>query len=192
MTKDKLRKLFLAKRHHLNPELLQEKSQAISQVFFHYFDLNEIKKIHLFLPILKHNEINTWFIIQTLFQNYAHIHPIVSKSHLKTYRMESYVLERMTEMVENRWGIPEPVNAIPCPDEDIDMIIMPLLCFDKQGFRVGYGKGFYDRYLRQCRSNLIKIGLSLFEPVDNIEDVNNYDIKMDFCVMSDNVFNFQL
>jgi len=70
------------------------------------------------------------------------------------------------------------------------MILIPLLCFDKQGFRVGYGKGFYDRFLPNCRNDIIKVGLSLFESVDKIDDVNEYDVRMDFCVMSDRVFLF--
>ena len=70
------------------------------------------------------------------------------------------------------------------------MILMPLLCFDKQGFRVGYGQGFYDRFLPQCRKDIIKVGLSIFEPIDKIVDVNKIDVKMDFCVITDRVWTF--
>jgi len=190
MTKDKLRKQFLLKRKKLNNLHLQEKSRAISQQFFKFFDLSEIKKLHIFLPILRQNEINTWFIIDEIRQNHSHIIPIISKSKFETYSMESYVLDSHTKIVENDWGIPEPINAIKCPDDTIDMILIPLLGFDKQGFRVGYGKGFYDRFLPNCRKDIIKIGLSLFESVDKIDDVNEYDIRMDFCVMSDRVLLF--
>ncbi len=185
MTKEQLRKQFLETRKNLDLDTLQEQSQAISQNFFNRFELSDIKKLHVFLPILKHNEINTWLIINGIMQNHPHIRPIISKSHLKTSEMDSYVFDTNTKIVENRWGIPEPVDAIKCPDDTIDMILMPLLCFDKQGFRVGYGKGFYDRFLQKCRTDIIKIGLSLFEPVDKIEDVNEYDAKMDFCVMTE-------
>jgi 5-formyltetrahydrofolate cyclo-ligase len=106
--------------------------------------------------------------------------------------MESYVLDTNTKIVENSWGIPEPTNAIKCPDDTIDMILMPLLCFDKQGFRVGYGKGFYDRFLQKCRKDIIKIGLSLFDSVDKIDDVNENDVRMDFCVKSDAVWKLVL
>ncbi|MEN8215453.1 MAG: 5-formyltetrahydrofolate cyclo-ligase [Pseudomonadota bacterium] len=185
MNKDKLRKQFLSKRKNLSRNSLQEKSQAISQQFFKHFDLGNIKKLHIFLPILRQNEINTWLIIDEIRQNHSHITPIISKSNFQTYSMESYVLDTNTKIVENSWGIPEPTNAIKCPDDTIDMILMPLLCFDKQGFRVGYGKGFYDRFLPKCRKDIIKIGLSLFESVDKIDDVNENDVRMDFCVKSD-------
>jgi 5-formyltetrahydrofolate cyclo-ligase len=188
MTKAQLKKQYLENRNHLSFEYLQEQSQAISQNFFNHFDLKAIKTLHVFLPIVKQKEINTWFIIQSLFENYPHITPVVPKSLFKTYQMESYILEKNTKIVENQRGIPEPFNATACTDNKIDMILLPLLCFDKRGFRVGYGKGFYDRFLVKCRTDIIKIGLSLFEPVDKIEDVNDYDVKMDFCVMTDSVW----
>lgn len=188
MNKKNLRKQFLSNRKRLSSEILAEKSQAISKKFVNNFDLRQIKKLHIFLPILKQKEINTWFIIEELRQNHPHITPIISKSNFQTYNMESYVLDTNTKMVENGWGIPEPTEAIKCPDDSIDMILIPLLCFDKQGFRVGYGKGFYDRFLLKCRQNIIKIGLSLFQPVDKIEDINENDVRMDFCVMSNRVW----
>jgi len=188
MTKAQLRKEFLAKRKNLCLHDLQKQSQAIRQQFFQRFDLRQIKTLHIFLPILKQNEINTQIIIQEIFQHYPQITLITSKSHFQTCTMDSYILKSHTQITENRWGIPEPINAIFCSDDIIDMVLIPLLGFDQHGFRVGYGKGFYDRFLQKCRSDVIKVGLSLFEPVDKIDDVNEYDVKMDFCVMSEGVW----
>jgi len=64
----------------------------------------------------------------------------------------------------------------------IDAVLIPLLAFDNQGFRVGYGGGFYDRFLPACRPEALKVGLSFFDPVDVIEDKDQYDIPMDYCV----------
>ena len=139
------------------------------------------------MPIKKQNELNTWIIIKKIQQNYPHISLIISKSDFKTYNMTSYILDSHTKIVENRWGIPEPTQATKCPDDTIDMILIPLLCVDKQGFRVGYGKGFYDRFIQKCRPDIIKIGLSLFEPVDKINNKNDKDLKLDYCVMTNNV-----
>ena len=189
MTKENLRKQFLEQRKNLSPTLLQEKSQAISQNFFNYFELHSVKKLHIFFPIIRQNEINTWFIINEIRANYPSVTLIISKSDFQTCRMESYVFDTDTLLIENRWGILEPVNAAKCPNNMIDMILMPLLCFDKQGFRVGYGKGFYDRFLSKCKTEIIKVGLSLFEPVDKIADANEYDVKMDFCVMCKKVWS---
>lgn len=184
MNKENLRKQFLSKRKNLTKEQLQAKSQAISQQFFQHFDLSHIKKLHLFLPIQRQNELNTWIIIKEIQQNYPHISLIIPKSDFKTYNMTSHILDSDTKIVENRWGIPEPTQATKCPDDTIDMILIPLLCADKQGFRVGYGKGFYDRFMQKCRPDIIKIGLSLFEPVDKIDNINDKDLKLDYSVMT--------
>ena len=66
---------------------------------------------------------------------------------------------------------------------EIDVVLVPLLCSDGQGYRVGYGKGFYDRFLVKCRPDCRKIGLSYFPPVDRIEDVTESDVKMDEVVL---------
>ena len=60
-----------------------------------------------------------------------------------------------TILNENDYGIMEPVDGTIIPYENIDMVICPLLTFDKNGYRVGYGKGFYDRFLTQCRNDVI-------------------------------------
>jgi len=184
MNKENLRKQFLSKRKNLTNEQLQKKSKAISQQFFQHFNLSKIKNLHIFLPIKKQKELNTWIIIKEIQQNHPHISLIISKSDLKTYNMTSYILDNHTKIVENRWGIPEPSQAKKCPDDTIDMILIPLLCYDKQGFRVGYGKGFYDRFIQKCRPDIIKIGLSLFEPIDKIDNKNDKDLKLDYCVMT--------
>ena len=191
MNKVQLRKQFLSKRKNLSKDDLAKNSLAIKQLFFQYFNLRGIKKLHIFLPIVKQNEINTWLIIDEIKQNHPHITLITSKSHFKTNSMESYVLNNHTIIMENKRGIPEPVNAIKCSDNTIDMILMPLLCFDKQGFRVGYGKGFYDRFLQKCRKDIIKIGLSFFEPVDQINEANENDVKMDICLMTDAIWEWE-
>jgi len=90
----------------------------------------------------------------------------------------------------NKWGIPEPENGSAIAPQLIDLILVPLLCFDKQGYRVGYGKGFYDRFIARCRPDVTTIGLSFFEPVDSIADVDAYDIPLTFCVTPERLYHF--
>jgi 5-formyltetrahydrofolate cyclo-ligase len=67
---------------------------------------------------------------------------------------------------------------------------MPLLIFDKQGNRVGYGKGFYDRFLQKCSPNALKVGICLEKPIEQIEDLNEFDVKMDVCITPFGVWRF--
>lgn len=95
-----------------------------------------------------------------------------------------------TTFEKNEMGFIQPVDGVDVTAADIDWVIVPLLAFDKRGFRVGYGKGYYDRFLKDCRSDVIKIGFSYFDPVENIEDVNRYDVPLDFCITHDKIYFF--
>lgn len=191
MFKAELRQQFARQRKSLATAFLEKQSQLIAETFFEQFDLSQINYLHVFLPILKQNEIDTWLIIHRIWRYYPHITLVTAKSDIESYRMFNYVLKQDTLIVENTWGIPEPLNAMPCQDQWINMVLIPLLCFDRQGFRVGYGKGFYDRFLEKCRPTTVKVGLSLFEPVDTIIDIHAHDAKMDFCIVDGQVFTFK-
>ena len=88
-------------------------------------------------------------------------------------------------MDDSRTGEGELVSC-----EKIDAVLIPLLCFDKKGFRVGYGKGFYDRFLQNCPSNCLKIGLSHYEAIEEIEDVNEFDVRLDYCLTPNETVKF--
>jgi 5-formyltetrahydrofolate cyclo-ligase len=90
----------------------------------------------------------------------------------------------------NAVGIAEPLGSLKVPAAAIKMVIVPLLSFDIKGNRVGYGKGNYDRFLTACNNSCIKVGFSHFEPVDIIEDVNQYDIALDYCITPEQIFTF--
>jgi 5-formyltetrahydrofolate cyclo-ligase len=90
----------------------------------------------------------------------------------------------------NQYGIEEPLNGVDVEPSAIDMVIVPLLCFDKNGYRVGYGKGYYDRLLKRCRKDCIKIGFSYFDPVEMIEDIHADDVKLDYCITHERIFSF--
>ena len=74
---------------------------------------------------------------------------------------------------------------------EIDVVFIPLLCFDKHGNRVGYGGGYYDKFLTKTKSSCLKIGLSFFEPVDFIQGINMNDIPLDMCVTPEKLYNFR-
>ena len=93
-----------------------------------------------------------------------------------------------TELVKNRWHILEPTTSELVEIEKLDAVLAPLLCFDRKGFRVGYGKGFYDKFLNECRKDCLKIGLSFFPPVAQISDAQSFDVKLDFCITPQEVF----
>ena len=116
--------------------------------------------------------------------------PIINPEN-QTNEIENYLFNEKN-LIENAWGILEPSgeNQEKILPEQIDLVIIPLLIFDKKGNRVGYGKGFYDRFLQQCKPETIKIGLCLEEAIEEIEDINEFDIKMDLCIIPNKIYRF--
>lgn len=191
MIKSQLRKYYLSKRKAISAEEIVIKSQQITDLFFQKFDLLKVENIHIFLPIIKHNEINTWLIIRRLQQESPKMAILIPKIIPENFEIENFLFDEK-KLIVNPWGILEPSgeNQEKIEPEKIDLVIIPLLIFDKNGNRVGYGKGFYDRFLQQCNPKTLKIGVCLEEPIEMIEDVNEFDIKMDFCITPIKIYKF--
>jgi 5-formyltetrahydrofolate cyclo-ligase len=190
MKKETLRKDFLKKMSGLSTGELEDKSQGIAAQLFQDFDIKTQTAIHIYLSIARNNEINTFHIINRLLKDFSKIKIGVPKCDLKGVTMASYEYNHDTKMKINKLGIPEPQNGKVILPENFSLLLVPLLCFDEKGYRVGYGKGFYDRYLKQTNTKAIKVGLSLFPPVKQISDANDFDVKLDYCITPDKVFKF--
>ena len=192
MTKFELRKIYLTKQKNLSPEMRDEKSRKISDLFFQTFDLSKVYSLHCFLPIERTNEIDTKLIFQRLWLEFPQIKTVVPRVNFQTHELENLRFEAETNLVANAWQIHEPAHDELIDVEQIDAILVPLLCFDVRGFRVGYGKGFYDKFLSRCRMDCLKIGLSYFQPVEEITDAQDFDVKLDFCVTPEKIFNTKI
>lgn len=145
---------------------------------------------HLFLPIEEQNEVNTEYLLQILAGRDKEV--VISKANFESRKMTHFLLTDNTKIKKNEYGIPEPVDGIEVPSGKIDVVFVPLLAYDKTGHRVGYGKGFYDSFLSECKPDVIKIGLSYFDPEDTISDITENDIRLNYCVTPEGVFEFKI
>ena len=187
MLKNTLRKKYKTLRSQLLSEDLEELSIKIA---------NESLKLpiwdktyyHLFLPIEEQKEVDTSFLLSILQGKDKEV--VVAKSNFQNLSLTHYLLTENTRFIKNSYNIPEPVDGIEVPLEKIDVVFVPLLAFDQKGNRVGYGKGFYDQFLSECKNTTIKIGLSFFEAESFIEDLREDDIKIDYCVTPEKVYAF--
>jgi 5-formyltetrahydrofolate cyclo-ligase len=191
MLKAALRKIYLDRRRMLSAAERREKSARIAARFFANFDLSRVNFLHCFLPIEKFKEIDTKPIFERVWKDFPHVETLVPRVDFETGEIENLKFTRATNLAQNRWEIHEPAHDEMVESEKIDLVLVPLLCFDRRGFRVGYGKGFYDKFLKNCRADCRKIGLSYFAPIpDEIEDAHDADVKLDFCVAPDAVRRF--
>lgn len=189
MRKYELRKIYLVKKKVLSSDERAEKNRQIADNFFQNFDLSRIRFLHCFLPIERFNEIDTGMIFGKIWRDFPEIETLVPRVNFQTNEIENLKFTPETELVQNVWEIYEPAHNELIEAEKVDLVLVPLLCFDERGNRVGYGKGFYDRFLSRCRKDCLKIGLSYFPPVGEIEDAREFDVKLDFCVTPDEVFH---
>lgn len=188
MNKSALRQTYIQARKAFSEEEIEDKSLAIANQALHLPIWNKTN-YHLFLSIVEKKEIDTDYLLQVLAGKDKNI--VLSKSDFKSGEMQHYLLTDNTVLRVNSYGIPEPQEGIQILEIQLDVVFVPLLAFDEQGNRVGYGKGFYDRFLQNCRPDVIKVGLSFFEAEPNIEDVSTQDIALDYCVTPNKIYAFK-
>lgn len=187
MNKKELRKKYKELRQQLSDDTRVDMSLAIANRMLQ-LEVWDKTYYHLFLTIEEQKEVDTEFILQLLAGKDKEI--VVSKSDFDTFEMTHFLLTDNTKFRTNAYNIPEPVTGLEVPVSKIDVVFVPLLAFDVKGNRVGYGKGFYDKFLSKCAAEVIKIGLSFFEAEAEISDANESDIRLDFCVTPDRIYTF--
>ena len=189
MFKKNLREIYKSKRNKLSLSDIDELSMLIAN---QTLKLNIWNKTyyHLFLSIEEQKEIQTEYILHILHAKDKEI--VVSKSNFKTCELTNYLLTDNTKLLKNKYNIPEPVDGIEVPNNKINVVFVPLLAFDEQGNRVGYGKGFYDNMLAKCSLDCIKIGVSFFEASKSlITDTFKGDIPLDYCITPNKTYIFK-
>ncbi|MFD2035840.1 5-formyltetrahydrofolate cyclo-ligase [Belliella marina] len=188
MTKEEIRALYKSKRKQLTQEEIEILSLGIRDGFLDILkERKDIRHIHLFLPIKKLNEINTFPILEELLPKGYFLYTSILNNGSGT--METVQLNGSMEFEFDAFGIPVPKKIIPISTEKIQVVLMPLLAYDKKGNRLGYGKGYYDRFLIGLDSTVLKIGLSFFGPLEEIPS-EWHDIPLDICVTPSEVFLF--
>lgn len=187
MMKNQLRLKYKRLREELSPDKIEDLSLQIANQSLQ-LPIWEYSFYHLFLSISEKREINTEALLHILQGKDKNV--VLSKSDFETHHLTNYLLTDSTILKNNAWGIPEPQGGIQIPPEQIEVVFIPLLAFDESGHRIGYGKGFYDRFLSACTGRTIKVGLSFFEAEKEIPEILSSDVPMDYCVTPEKIYRF--
>lgn len=186
MNKAEIRKQETIRRMALNAEQLRQLSEKLCFQFSR-IDFSGVRVLHIFLPIAEKKEPDTLMLISWLQTFHPDIHILVPKADFKNLLMTHHPYRGAEGLQKSIFNIPEPAGE-EAYTGNIDMVIVPLLAFDRKGYRVGYGKGFYDRFLEEHKT--IKIGLSLFGSVDTITDIHANDVRLDACITPEQIIYF--
>ena len=186
MLKSIIRKEALQRRVALDDdEFLVLNQLLLAQ--FKTLDFSGINSIHIFLPIVKKREPDTLLLINWLQEKHPELSVVVSRSNFDDHSMSHHPY-RADDLKVNNYHIPEPQTTEIYKGE-IDMVLVPLLAFDSKGYRVGYGKGFYDRFLSEIKTK--KVGISLFDILpEEISDVHQDDIRLDLCITPKQIYHW--
>lgn len=187
MNKKDLRRKYKSLRSILSTDEIEDFSLKIANQALK-LPIWNFENYHIFLSIHEHREVQTDYLLHIL--NGKDKNVIVSKSDFENRTMQHVLLTDNVTIKKNEWNIPEPQNGFSVVDEQIDVVFIPLLAYDVSGNRVGYGKGFYDLFLSKCKPNVVKVGVSFFDAEPTIADTNRNDIRLDYCITPDKIYEF--
>lgn len=189
MTKQEARNIFSEKRLQLTVGE-RNRFDDLLLIQFQKLVLPALYYVHTYLALEAKKEFATDDVLRFLEFQHPDIEFAVPRMNSKIEELESVLLTDELHFKKNKWGIMEPVDGELLDPNDVDMVLVPLLAFDEAGSRVGYGKGYYDKFLAHCRKDVLKIGFSYFEAADKITDSASFDIPLSYCVTPHRIYEF--
>ncbi|MGW8121097.1 5-formyltetrahydrofolate cyclo-ligase [Roseivirga echinicomitans] len=189
MTKQVLREVFLEKRKALTQEEHALRSALVCEQAFKFIKESKNKNIHLFLPLTKQREVNTTPLFEKLIGT-SEIQVVLPKVNPNTKELEHFAYTSTTKLIRGSFGVTEPEGGTLFDIKNLDVVFVPLLSFDRKGYRIGYGGGYYDKFFAHASHNLIKVGLAITPPLDHIPYSETHDIPLDFCITHHKIYSF--
>ena len=178
MDKKALRREIGAKKRAMSIEEIEAASQRLTERFFETDAYKTARSIYAYLPY--NQEIRTWNIVKRALEDGKQV--AVPKCYDDV--MKFLWIYDLDHIAPGAFNIPEPIADEPEADDDSALILMPGLAFDPQGHRLGYGGGFYDRYLAEHHDHTLVALCYDFQLFDHLE-TEAHDIPVDL-VIADN------
>jgi len=185
MTKSELRQIYKQKRSEFSSVEIDNLSAGILENL-KQLSIWDFSVFHCFLPIQSQNEINTFPLVEHLFTNKKR----VAVPKIDNLNLINCEIQKDVQFTAGKFNVPEPKVFKIIENQEVDIVFLPLLICDKSGNRVGYGGGFYDRWLSEFENPPVKIGLNFFSPINEISDVNEFDVRLDYCVTPFGIVSF--
>jgi 5-formyltetrahydrofolate cyclo-ligase len=189
MVKSQLRKQYTLQRNALDPEQWELMNQEMLEQFS-TIALDGIQFLMSYYPLPEQKEFDTTACEDLLRLQNDKLNIYWPRLSADETSMDAVLKIDNGSFSANKYNILEPVGSEIIEPQLLDAIFVPLLAFDLQGYRVGYGKGYYDRYLTKCAQDVVKIGFSFFEAVERIDNIHQFDVPLNFCITPKRVYEF--
>lgn len=189
MIKKEARKIYREKRIALT-DAERAKLDDLLLIQFQTAALPFLSTVLSYWPIEENHEPNTHLFTEYLRFRNPELKISYPVSDFSSLSMTAVAVDIDTPFTKKELNIYEPQQGELVLPGDIDMVLVPLLAFDIKGYRIGYGKGFYDKYLAECREDCIKTGFCYFDPLERISDCNDFDVPLNLCITPHNIYVF--
>lgn len=164
--KDDIRRKVIEIRNQASPKLFNNQNDEIIEMIEHDLDYQQSTCVGLYYPL--RNEVN---LLPLTKGQKKYAFPKVEKDGI-----HFYLLEQTTSFRKSQFGVLEPHDGT-VVDLEIDYILVPALAISKNGYRIGFGKGYYDKFLSRHRPKHVKGVIYDFQEIDFIQD--QHDQKLD-------------
>ncbi|HSZ72161.1 MAG TPA: 5-formyltetrahydrofolate cyclo-ligase [Cytophagaceae bacterium] len=187
-TKKEWRSYYQNLRHALTGMEREHQSSRIADHYLQLFQKERPQVVHLFLPMSSKAEVNTFFILKRLNEEYPKVKTVTSVVAEDQHTLLTVEVRIDTPLSTNHWGISEPESRVLFPEVDIEEVLTPLLAMDERGYRLGYGKGFYDRFFSVCSDSVKRTGLNYFPVAEAELPTDEWDVTLHRLVSVEGVF----
>ncbi|MDZ7806808.1 MAG: 5-formyltetrahydrofolate cyclo-ligase [Gracilimonas sp.] len=173
--KSDLRKKVLKEREQFDSLIWQKKSKLIVEKVQNLKQFHKAKFIHIYVSMDDRNEVATGALIDEILDSDRK--PVIPVTNFEDGTLTHSLLVDKSDLKKNKWGVREPETVNEFDISRLDLIIIPMAAADRSGNRLGYGKGFYDRFLN--KSKAFKVGLVFSEFLFNEIPTESFDEKLD-------------
>lgn len=181
--KRKLRKRFIEQRLRLLQQEVKQQSDTIMSTFFST-DYYKRAKVVMFYVDMRNEVMTKGAIEETLSKGKRVVVPRVKKG----YGLLAIEIKSLDELEPGTFGVLEPPEKEEIFLDDIDVVVVPGVVFDKKGYRIGYGGGYYDNFLPKLKANAKKIAVAFEIQMIDLVPAESHDVKMDLIITDKRIY----
>lgn len=181
--KQELRESVLQKREAYSEESWRFRSEKILTKILSSDIYKSSQTIHTYVSMNERREVWTDPLINHIFEDDKMA--VVPTVNFSDGTLSHHQILTMEELKANNWGVREPETRRPVDISELDMVVVPMAAGDRAGNRLGYGRGFYDRFLAQTPA--LKIGLTFQDFLFDTIPVEEFDVNLDMIITEEEV-----
>lgn len=185
-SKKRLRKEYLKKRKALYPEPYRRFSNKIIHRLKQQEEFQHASTIHSYVSVNPKGEVDTQLLLKQMIESGKKV--VVPLTHMEEGTLSHIRLTSLNQLKPNRWGIQEPEGGQQVDVEELDLVIVPMVAGDIYKNRMGYGKGFYDRFLSQVHCPAIGLIFEECLSEDKLP-VDSHDVPLTKIITERRVIN---